>query len=158
GPMLVYEVGTTHTLEKETLLLRLCERRLLLGEHLLKRARALDGELLDFTRRRCGQFVEERRDLLHVARLEERFEIIVREAYVALHHRLVRGEKFHDFVEFALLPIESGEAQQGERILRRAVDRLFGVSDRLVARLLVLREEALERDVRRRGPCVHRSG
>ena len=58
------------------------------------------------------------RDLAHVARLEQGLEVVVREAHVSLHLRLLRGEELHDLVELAVL---AGHAQ-GRQAQKRQAD------------------------------------
>src|SRR6185369_1865678 len=92
------------------LLLACCRERLrLLLEHLCDGSAALDRELLHLAVRRGRELVEECTDLVHVLRLEERLEVVVRETNVLLHERLVRSEKLHDLFDLAGLTVERGK-------------------------------------------------
>ncbi len=131
-------------------------RPLLLLQHLRDRARTLDGELLYFLHLARRELVQERRDLSQILRLEERLEVVVGDADVPLHERLVRGEELDDLVELRRLAVEGREAEERERIARRAFDRLLREADRLVALRFVVRIEPLKSNVRRRRLGVDR--
>src|SRR6185295_1864060 len=72
------------------------ELLLLLLEELRDRARTFDGELLDLAVRRTGERVQELRHPVELTRLEQRLEVVVREAHVLHHLRFVLREQGDD--------------------------------------------------------------
>src|SRR5437868_4999591 len=131
------------------LLRGLRELLLLLLEKLRDGSRALDGELLDVAVGRTGQRVQELRDLVDLARLEERLEVVVREAHVARHLPFVGLQDRDDPIEVALRAVKRRKTQDGKRIVAVARDRLLRPIDRFVARGVVVGVKALNRHVRR---------
>src|SRR5436190_1921227 len=92
------------------------ELLLLLLQELSNEAGTLDRELLHLLVGCTCEGVQELRHLLDLTRLEEGFEVVVRQADVAAHLPFVGLEELDHALEIPLLAVEGREAEERQGI------------------------------------------